>query len=239
MDLQQLWDYQTADLALTRFEAALKKSKTRSRLLAVRKTLVQQQSRVKDLDVSLHEAYEDCARVAGEVQKVRKQIEALTNETENSKEQDLRQIKLVLRAMEECNRALNDMYRQIEKNHRLAEGAEAVIKEVRTKLTKGKKEFDALKEQHDKELADAAQELERLRDTAQQKEAGIPKDLLAHYKKVKRTRINPVAKVNNDKCSGCNMAIPSLILSRLRCGDAVVECDSCGRILYYHDSEEE
>lgn len=237
--MQQLWDYQTADLALTRFESALRKSKTRSRLLAVRKALVQQQNRVKKLDGNLREAYEDCIRIAKEVDTIREQIEALTKEAENCKEQDLRQLRLVLHAMEQSSKALNDMYRQIDKRHALAQSAEAVIKTARVKLTKGKKEFDALKEQHDKELADAAPELTQLRETAHQKEKGISKDLLSKYKKVKRTRVNPVAKVKNDQCSGCNMAIPSLILSRLRSGDGVVECDSCGRILYYTDSEED
>ncbi len=236
--MQMLWDYQTADLALSRFEASLKKSKTRNRLLAVRKALVQQQNRAKKLDANLRDAYADSVRIAEEVEQIRKQIVALSKEAENSKDQDLRQLRLVLRAMEECNRTLNDMYRQIEKNHTMAEGTEMIVKDVRSKLTNGKKEFDALKEKHDKELADAAEELECLRVAVQQKEKGIPKDLLAQYKKVKRMRINPVAKVRNDQCSGCNMSIPSLMLSRLRSGDVVVECDNCGRILYYTDSEE-
>jgi predicted nucleic acid-binding Zn-ribbon protein len=104
---------------------------------------------------------------------------------------------------------------------------------VRNKLVTGKKEFDELKVMHDKELAGAAEELERLRMDVKQKEPGIPKELLEQYKKVKRTNTNPVAKVNNNQCSGCNMSIPSLMFSKLRSGEGIVECDNCGRLLYY------
>jgi uncharacterized protein len=237
MEMQLLWDYQTADLALSRFEATLKKSKTRNRLISVRNTMVEQQNRVKKLDNTLREAYDDCLRISGEIEKIRQQMASLKKEAENCQDQDIRQIRLVLRAMEDCNKTLNAMYKQVEQIHTMAEGTEATVRDVRGKLVSGKKEFDELKEKHDKELADAAEELERLRAAVKQKEPGIPSNLLEQYKKVKRTRANPVAKVKDNQCSGCNMAIPSLMLSRLRGGEGLVECDSCGRILYYVEQE--
>ena len=238
MNMQLLWDYQTADLALSRFEATLKKSKTRSQLLSVRDAMVEQQNRAKKLDNELRDAYADCERIGGEIEKIRSQMVSLKKEAENCQDQDLRQVRLVLRAMDECNKTLNAMYKQVEQIYTMAEGTEATVRDVRNKLVVGKKEFDELKEKHDKELADAAGELERLRSMVKQKEPGIPHDLLEQYKKVKRTSVNPVARVKDNQCGGCNMSIPSLMLSKLRSGEGMMQCDNCGRILYYAEQED-
>ena len=56
--------------------------------------------------------------------------------------------------------------------------------------------------------------------------------LLAEYKKIKKNRLNPLAKVNEDRCSGCNMTIPSLTLRKIKEGEGIIECESCGRILF-------
>ena len=237
MNMQLLWDYQKADLALSRFEATLKKSKTRSRLLSVRNAMVEQQDRAKKLDNDLRGAYSDCERISGEIEKIRSQISSLKKEAENCQDQDLRQIRLVLRAMDECNKTLGAMYKQVEQIFAMAEGTETTLRDVRSKLVVGKKEFDELKEKHDKELAEAAEELERLRAAVKQQEPSIPKELLEQYKKVKRTSVNPVAKVKDNQCGGCNMSIPSLMLSKLRSGEGIVECDNCGRILYYAEQD--
>jgi predicted nucleic acid-binding Zn-ribbon protein len=237
MNMQLLWDYQTADLALGRFEATLKKSKTRSRLLAVRNALVEEQNGAKKLDANLRESYAESLRIATEVEKIKHQMLSLKQEADNCVEGDLRQVRLVLRAMDDCNRALGAMYKQIDQIHTLAAGAEKTLRELRRKLASGKKEFDELKAMHDKELADASDELGRLREAAAQREAGVPAALLAQYKKIKRTRVNPISKVRDNQCGGCNMTIPSLMLSRLRTAEGIVECDSCGRILYYTDQE--
>jgi DNA repair exonuclease SbcCD ATPase subunit len=122
MNMQLLWDYQKADLALSRFEDALKKSKTRSRLLTVRNDMVEQQNRAKKLDNNLRDTYPDCDRIGGEIKKINSQIASLKEEAENCQDQDLRQVRLVLRAMEECNKTLSAMYKQVEQIHAIAEG---------------------------------------------------------------------------------------------------------------------
>jgi predicted nucleic acid-binding Zn-ribbon protein len=49
---------------------------------------------------------------------------------------------------------------------------------------------------------------------------------------VKQRRPNPVARLNNDRCSGCNMQLPSSVIGSLKVNGNIVECDSCGRIIY-------
>ena len=41
----------------------------------------------------------------------------------------------------------------------------------------------------------------------------------------------PMAKINGDRCGGCNMTLPAAVLGRLN-GGQIVECDNCGRMLF-------
>ena len=42
----------------------------------------------------------------------------------------------------------------------------------------------------------------------------------------------PLAEVKEGKCSGCNMALPSLTIRKLVNEDMILECENCGRMLY-------
>ena len=54
IQLEPLWIYQQADLALDRFENGLKKSPTRTKLFNVRNAVMEQQNRIKRLEAELH-----------------------------------------------------------------------------------------------------------------------------------------------------------------------------------------
>ena len=50
---QALWEYQAADINLSRFERKLRESQTRKKLLAMRNYLLEQQKKVKQLEEDL------------------------------------------------------------------------------------------------------------------------------------------------------------------------------------------
>ena len=54
IQLEPLWKYQKADLALFRFERGLKKSETRNKLLQVRNRIMEQQNSIKRLEHCWH-----------------------------------------------------------------------------------------------------------------------------------------------------------------------------------------
>jgi predicted nucleic acid-binding Zn-ribbon protein len=64
--------------------------------------------------------------------------------------------------------------------------------------------------------------------------APIPAALLDRYERL-RTRLGGVAVATLDgaRCTGCNLALPTIELERVRAAapDVIVECEQCGRIL--------
>jgi predicted nucleic acid-binding Zn-ribbon protein len=64
--------------------------------------------------------------------------------------------------------------------------------------------------------------------------SSVPADLLASYERL-RGRLDGIgaARLIGSRCSGCHLTLPATELDRLKRApaDAVIYCDSCGRIL--------
>lgn len=42
----------------------------------------------------------------------------------------------------------------------------------------------------------------------------------------------PIARlIDGNRCGGCNMNLPQVILRNIRMGARIVECENCGRIV--------
>ena len=55
---------------------------------------------------------------------------------------------------------------------------------------------------------------------------------ILRYRQVKQHAMPPMARINGDRCGGCNMSLPAATRDRLNAGNDIVECDNCGRILF-------
>ena len=64
--------------------------------------------------------------------------------------------------------------------------------------------------------------------------SSITPDVLKIYERVHKMRGgNAVAEVSNDCCLVCNVVMRPHVSQRLRQGEELLTCESCGRILYY------
>ena len=63
-----------------------------------------------------------------------------------------------------------------------------------------------------------------------EKEKGISAELLEKYALIKKHSVPPLSKLSGDKCSGCNMNLPSGAVRSIKNGE-FVECENCGRLV--------
>ena len=113
-----------------------------------------------------------------------------------------------------------------------AEETAARLKTILTHVSQAQREFNELKKQHEEELRAGSEELDRLRKAAAAAASKVDPALLARYNRIKQNRSMPVTLLNDGRCMGCNMELPSRDLAKLKKSDAIVECENCGRILY-------
>jgi predicted nucleic acid-binding Zn-ribbon protein len=62
---------------------------------------------------------------------------------------------------------------------------------------------------------------------------GVDETLLATYDRILRSRGYAVAEVLEHRCTACQVMLRPQVLSNIRAAQEVVQCDSCGRMLYY------
>jgi len=119
----------------------------------------------------------------------------------------------------------------------LMERAEPLDQEVASK-TRAK---EAIEEQVQQALAALAEaeagidaELATLEAEREVEAKALPEALLAEYDQI-RSRLGGIgaARLQGATCSGCNLALPAVVVDRIRkaAPDEVVHCEECGRIL--------
>ena len=93
---------------------------------------------------------------------------------------------------------------------------------LRAKVTAFNKETETMRSQ--------ALELSKQRAASS---AAIPPDLLKRYDRLRPTKngVAIVAIVDGNMCGGCNMGLPSSVVTRVHEGSAIVLCDNCERLL--------
>ena len=86
--------------------------------------------------------------------------------------------------------------------------------------------------QAEQEAAAAKPDIDKAKAAADEAAKAVDAELLARYKRIKGRYAVPMAKVENNQCSGCNMSLPTSTVKRVATGEGIVECENCGRILY-------
>jgi uncharacterized protein len=235
--LKALWDYQTAEIELEEYETVLRNTETRKKLLQHQKYLQAKQQAIKNLE-------NETVMNQNRISEIKTQIEVLTGKMQQ-KSQELSEMSdydlddLFIEDVRESIKESENIKNSLEQNKRK-------IVEIRKKLEKtnedivvtlrnmsaAKKEYDRLRELHSEEIEKGSSEVARLKAALDETAKKVDTDLMERYKKIKQRRPDPVARLNNDRCSGCNMQLPSSVIGSLKVSGNIVECDSCGRIIY-------
>jgi len=113
----------------------------------------------------------------------------------------------------------------------LTEGAEDRAVAVEEEATGILNAWEREKPQLEQAKAEAEVSLARLTRERETLRAGIDPSTAGLYDSIHRSSGLAVVKVEQGRCRGCNLTVPSGQWQRARSGE-LVQCGSCGRILY-------
>jgi predicted nucleic acid-binding Zn-ribbon protein len=116
------------------------------------------------------------------------------------------------------------------------EKAEGLGQDVRREEIEFKTvEGEAKKDKAELDAREAAlrEKAERARAEREAAAAGVPDDARARYERIARLRGTGMAEAKDGVCQTCHVKLRVQVWVEVRKNEALIECDSCSRILYY------
>lgn len=235
--LALLYDYQQADAKLETYEKKLKNTETRTQLIKLQNYLKKQLVVLRDMENKalveqngLSEIEVQYDRMIELLDKKHKNISEYEQADPN--ELDYTVVKNLVHEYEMTYENIVKQKRRAISVEKKAEETNIKLKDILGHVSKAQKDFAVLKKKHEEELHAGADELDQLKKAAELAASKVDPMLLEKYKQIKKNRTMPVSLLNDGRCMGCNMELPSRDLANIKKSDIIVECENCGRILY-------
>lgn len=233
--LDALWAYQEAEQQKTQLETAIRSTPSRQRFNKLHKLLRTQQEIITNLTTEMDARSTQISKLTEQAEKLcdrldmeRSEYDTICSDSESTGEEMTE-----LRGdIEKLSREIGSIVREVRSLQTDIAKAEDEYQQTRQTASKAKKEYDQLRVVCEQERDASASELKACDDTLERMARTIDPALMERYQQVKQHHPQPVAKVINAKCSGCNMSLPMVVLKKLAADDALVECENCGRILF-------
>lgn len=235
MNLDALWNYMQFDLEADKFGSDMRQSPKRQLLLKDRNFLKEQQANIVKIENDVSTMNDRMEAIRDEVERLNKPLAEQRARLESEPPKTAEEIEERVTAIEKVLESMKHYEQELSKMRKDADARDRQQKEIRVRAAKTKAEYDAVKLEYDKEYADDTVKLKNLRARAEAEEKKTDPADLEKYKSIKAHVTPPMAKMMNNQCSGCFMALPLGTLRDLKSGEHMVTCDNCGRILYAKD----
>ena len=232
MQLEKLWQFMQVDMEADRFEAKIRQSEKRQKLLKQRNFLMDQQANMKKLESDVAAMSDRLAAVHDEAERLQKVLTGLMEELENNPPKTEEEANTRIEPVQKLMDSLTRYEQELSKMRKDAEIKDRQQREIRVRAAKTKIEYDQLKQEYDVEFKQDSAQLKEMRANTERESAKIDPALLEQYKVIKQHCTPPMAKLVEGQCSGCFMSLPSATLLALKDTDKLSRCDNCGRILY-------
>lgn len=227
--------YQDADLEKQQIDASVRTTANRQKLNKLAKYIKQQQATLNKLNEDMEAFSASLSRLKAQYDAVLKRLDLESSEFETLKgdeECTSEEMTEFRHDIEKLNRESQNLEKEIKQLFQNLDSAVQEYQKTRQQGVKAKKEYDTLKVVCQKEKDDAAIDMLAIDKKMEELERRVSPSLMTRYKRVRLHHAMPVVEVRDGKCSGCNMALPSLAIRRLVGEDMILECENCGRLLY-------
>ena len=230
-----LLSYHEAEMKLTALEKEIVTSPARVRLNKLRGILTEQQKLLSNIQKQVdakNKSFEELAAMADEFEhafELEKSDLDLMMEDEECTAAEMSEARRSLEALlSKITAVRKELYDTIAWLDRAAAEAKAIY----SMGAKANKEYNLIYKQCEDEFEKAKPDIEAAKAEADTREKGVAPELVKRYKTIRKKHAVPLAKLEGERCGGCNMSLPTTVVRSVVSGTEIVECENCGRILY-------
>lgn len=231
--LKELLAYQTADAKLKDIEKMLASSEEKKKAVSAKKYLEGVEESVNKLDAKAAELSATYEATTKEQLKLKEQEVEITDALNTV--DDEKQATYLIKKAEELIAKIKALGAKASK---ILEEIQSVIKEystikkttqaAQTQYKENAAKYNELKESVKAEKEEVEAKLEALKKK-------VDPELMDRYLKKRAGKIYPVLyEVKGNVCGACRMELSMSTMNKLK-GGVVVDCDQCGRMLYFEE----
>jgi predicted nucleic acid-binding Zn-ribbon protein len=234
-NLDALWRYQEADQKVDGYDSQIRQFPMRRKLLALKKYYNDQQNAMRTVETNTDKTNKGIIGVRAQYELIKEKIDTSTANLNDDSFETATQVREAINNLSELIGRLGALERRLEKLMRDAGQLTVDLRGARANAAKAKAEYSSLMKEYDAVYKVQKQELDKLEAERDKIAPEIDAEVIRRYKTIKKRCKPPMAMLVGDQCGGCNMALPALIVSNARKGASIVECETCGRILYVRE----
>ena len=225
-----LWEYQQADVLADNMQRNIARSPQRLKLLQLRDDIKGQQEFLKTLENEVIAMIDRLDILQDAIGLSDTQLKQLQKKTREEPPADSQAAKDYIEEVQKLIQGITEYEQETRRIRKEASEREKKQRNIKLQAVRIKTEFDALRDEYNVEYQANSEELKKLRNTADEKAKGIDQKMMDKYMAIKQHSVPPIAKLQNDRCGGCNMSFPSSVLHDIKNGKEI-ECETCGRMI--------
>lgn len=145
---------------------------------------------------------------------------------------NINHLTLLDRERETLNKNIENVETELLKNMESIEEMKKEYDNLNKSFRKYRKEYTRLVKEHKNLISQYERKADNERTEIKRIKSTIDENVLKKFEDLIKTKRIAVAEVIDNRCSGCNMLLPSIILDKMRKDDDIVLCDNCHRMLY-------
>lgn len=233
-DLERLIRLQHLDTALEQTRRALAEHPSKvqaidARLEAARQAVASARQRLSESQAARRAVEKDLAVVQGRLSKFKDQLmEVKTN----------REYQAMQKEIEVAQREVRDFEDRVLERMLEADDLTAAVKKAEAALAAEERAAQAERAACEQERVDLERELERSIGARRDLAAHVDPPALAVFEQVARARKGvAVAEARDGLCTICHVRLRPQVFNEIRRNDAIIQCDSCHRVLYFETRE--
>ncbi len=233
--LEILWKYQELDLQMDQLNLDIKSSDSRQKLLKLKNYLVKQEEYLVRLDSEAVRKGNYCDKIQQECDEIQKSIQAGIERLESNDDIEITELDEMNKQGVVLKDRLIKREAELQRLFKELDSFRKKLDDIRVKINRAKREYAAVKKDYDMEVASLRQDLAELKKKRDSLVPEIGKELMTKYKNVKASKSPVISLMESNQCGGCFMSLASLVAQNVKDRKRIVQCENCGRILYYRD----
>jgi predicted nucleic acid-binding Zn-ribbon protein len=233
-DLERLIQLQAADQQIARLNAEI--AALPKRVAAIESKLADTKAQVEKSKQAIAATQTERRRLEGEIKAQQDKIskyrdQSLSVKTNEQYKALLQEIQFAEAEIRACEDKILEGMITTESQEKDLKAAEAELKSEAAEIEKEKAEARSRTAEDEAQLKEWAGKRDALR-------ASVSPDALRYYDRVLKFRGTAISEARDQICVTCNVMLRPQTYNDVKTNEQIIQCDSCGRILYYDPSHE-